>query len=131
MDDRNLSRALNLLKFIEAGAIDAIRDCYAPDAVQIEWPNRIATAGAHRTVETLAEDFRKGQRTLASQSFEVMDSIVNDNAVVLEVIWRGALAIDLGHLCAGDQMVAHCAICLRFRDGKIVSQRNYDCFDQF
>lgn len=131
MDDRNLSRALNVLTCIEAGDAEAVRECYAPDAVQIEWPNRVVPAGARRTVETLVEDFRKGQRILASQSFEVMDSVASDSAVVLEVIWRGILAIDLGSLCAGDQMVAHCAICFRFQDGKIVSQRNYDCFDHF
>ena len=39
------------------------------------------------------------------------------------------LAIPLGTLPAGGEMRARFAVFLQFRDGKIVSQRNYDCFE--
>jgi ketosteroid isomerase-like protein len=49
--------------------------------------------------------------------------------VALEVLWTGNLAISYGTLKEGSQMRAHVAVFLEFRDGKIVNQRNYDCFD--
>lgn len=39
------------------------------------------------------------------------------------------LAVPLGTLKGGSEMRAHFATLLEFRDGKIVAQRNYDCFD--
>jgi len=39
------------------------------------------------------------------------------------------LAVPLATLPAGSQMRAHFAMFLDFEDGKITSQRNYDCFD--
>lgn len=49
--------------------------------------------------------------------------------VALEVLWIGKLAVPLGNLQAGSEMRAHSAMFLEFRDGKIVDQRNYDCFE--
>ncbi len=51
------------------------------------------------------------------------------NVVALEVLWTGTLAVALGTLPVGGQMRAHFAMFLEFRDGKIVAQRNYDCFE--
>ena len=43
--------------------------------------------------------------------------------------WSGTLAVLVGMLGAGDQMRARFAVFLEFQDGKIVRQRNYDCFE--
>jgi len=40
----------------------------------------------------------------------------------------GKLAISFGSLQAGSEMRAHSAMFFEFKDGKIVSQKNYDCF---
>jgi hypothetical protein len=45
------------------------------------------------------------------------------------VLWTGKLAIPFGSLPAGSEMRAHSAMFIQFKVGKIVSQRNYDCFD--
>ena len=50
-------------------------------------------------------------------------------SVALEVKWLGTLAIPFGILKPGDQMRAHFAVFIECRDGRIASQRNYDCFD--
>ena len=44
------------------------------------------------------------------------------------LIWA-PLAIPFGTLTAGSEMRCHSAMFLEFRDGRIVAQRNYDCFD--
>jgi len=39
------------------------------------------------------------------------------------------LAVPFGSLLVGGQMKAFFAVFLEFREGKIVRQRNYDCFE--
>jgi len=51
--------------------------------------------------------------------------------VAIELEWIGVLAIPIASIPAGGEMRAHFAIFLEFRDGKIVRQRNYDCFVPF
>jgi ketosteroid isomerase-like protein len=51
--------------------------------------------------------------------------------VALEVRWSGTLAVPVGSFPAGGEMRARFAVFLDFRDGKIVAQRNYDCFEPF
>ena len=47
------------------------------------------------------------------------------------MLWVGTLAVAIGTLAAGDEMRAHFGVFLTFRDGLIVQQRNYDCFEPF
>ena len=77
----------------------------------------------------MAEAFEKGRKLLSSQSYEIKNCVVNDDKVALEVLWTGKLAISFGSLAAGSEMRAHSAMFFEFADGKIVSQRNYDCFE--
>ena len=54
---------------------------------------------------------------------------MNGDKVSLEVLWTGVLAISFGSLSAGSEMRAHSAMFFEFNDGKVVNQRNYDCFE--
>ena len=76
-----------------------------------------------------AEAFEKGRKIFAGQTYEITNAAVTGNIVALEVLWTGTLAIPFGTLTAGSQMRCHSAMFLEFRNGKIVAQRNYDCFD--
>jgi hypothetical protein len=51
--------------------------------------------------------------------------------VIIEAIWTGTLAIPLGNIPIGGQMKAWFAQFYEFKDGKIIKQRNYDCFEPF
>ena len=55
--------------------------------------------------------------------------VADGDRVSVEVLWTGTLALAFGSLAVGSQMRAHSAMFFQFRDGKIVSQRNYDCFE--
>jgi ketosteroid isomerase-like protein len=77
----------------------------------------------------MAAAFEKGRKLFSSQKYEIINSTENANCIALEVVWTGKLASAFGNLAAGSEMRAHCAMFLDFRDGKIVAQRNYDCFE--
>jgi len=55
--------------------------------------------------------------------------VSNGNHVALKVQWTGTLAVAFGAIPAGGQMRARIVVFLEFRDGKIIQQRNYDCFE--
>lgn len=63
---------------------------------------------------------------------------MNTNTVVLkkylqlvETLWSGEVAIDVGHLKKDQKLSAHCAIRFDFEHGKIIRQVNYDCYEPF
>jgi len=57
--------------------------------------------------------------------------IENGDDMAVELEWAGVLAEPVMSLPAGYEMKAYVAMFLTFRDGKIVSQRNYDCYPPF
>ena len=73
----------------------------------------------------------RGRKVMTAQRFEVVNAIASGDQVAVEALWTGTLAVALGSIPAGGQMRARFAIFLTYRDGKIVRQHNYDCFDPF
>jgi ketosteroid isomerase-like protein len=104
---------------------------FADDVIQFEFPNRLVPTGATRNLEALRAAARRGKAVIARQRFEVVNAMVNGHRVACEVRWVGVLAFPIGSLQPGEEMRARFAVFLEFRDGKIVQQRNYDCFDPF
>jgi ketosteroid isomerase-like protein len=107
----------------------AALDFYADGVEQVEHPNAIKPTGDRRGIEQMQVDFEKGKRLLSRQQYEVRSAVVNGERVAVEVLWTGELAVALGSLQPGDVMRVQSAIFFRVRDGKIVSQENYDCVD--
>lgn len=132
MTEDLIARAKAFVAAIEADAPwDVIAGFYAPDIVQEEFPNRLLPNGAARDLAALADANAKGRHVLASQRYEVLNALGAGDTVVLEAKWSGTLAVDIGALKAGDVMRARFAQIFEFRDGLIVRQRNYDCFEPF
>ena len=52
-------------------------------------------------------------------------------AVVVETRWEGVLNVPLGRLQPGDSMVAHICMIFTLEDGRIIAQKNYDCYEDF
>ncbi|HKQ12547.1 MAG TPA: nuclear transport factor 2 family protein [Steroidobacteraceae bacterium] len=102
---------------------------FADDVVQIEFPNRLVPNGATRDLAALRDTAERGRKVMTAQRFEVVNAIASGEQVAVEAIWTGTLAAPLGSIPAGGQMRARFAIFLTYRDGKIVRQHNYDCFD--
>jgi ketosteroid isomerase-like protein len=102
---------------------------FADDVVQVEFPNRLVPHGATRDLAALRDAAERGRKVMTAQRFEVVNAIASGEQVAVEAIWSGTLAVPLGSIPAGGQMRARFAIFLTYRDGKIVRQHNYDCFD--
>lgn len=128
----NLSRVKAYFAALEAGADDAIlRSFFADDVIQREYPNRLVAEGATRTLEDLVLAHQRGKKVIEGQRFEIRSAVAEGDNVALEVDWSGILRVALGKLEAGATLRAAFGVFITFRDGKISSQRNYDCFEPF
>jgi len=125
----NLATVRRYLKTIEDGAFDSIAELFTSDMTMEQLPNRIYPNGIRGNVSQMAEGFAKGRKLLSSQTYEIKNSVVLEDRVAVEVLWTGTLALSFGSLSTGSQMRAHSAMFFQFKDGKISSQRNYDCFE--
>lgn len=102
---------------------------FTADAVQIEYPNRLNPRGGRSDLATLLRRAEQGRNVLRRQSYEITSAVVQNDRVAVEAVWTGILAIELGELKPGAELKAHFAMFFEFQDGKIRSQRNYDCFE--
>lgn len=116
-------------KAIEDGNFAYVGELFAPDAVMEQLPNRIYPMGSRSGLSGMAEGFEKGRKILSSQRYEIKNHLVDGDNVALEVLWTGKLAVAFGTLAAGSEMRCHSAMFIEFKDGKIINQRNYDCFE--
>jgi ketosteroid isomerase-like protein len=125
-----IERAKAFVAAVAAGApVEEIDAFYAPDVVQVEFPNQLMPQGATRNRSELRAANERGRTLMAVQTCEVVNAVATGNTVALEVIWTGTLAVAAGKLRPGDHMRARFAQFFEFKDGLIWRQRNYDCFD--
>ena len=110
---------------------DELIPFYHSDIEQIEYPNLLTTVKTCRNLEDLKIAAEKGKGVLRSERYEIIKKYSFESSVIVEVVWRGVLAIPIGKLKAGDTMKAYFAQFYEFKDGKIIRQRNYDCFEHF
>jgi len=128
----NETTVIQFLKMLEERNPEKkLSDFYHPDVEQIEFPNAITKNTTMRTLTELEEGFQKGSKILAKEEYEVRNLVSAGDTTVLECVWRGTLAVPIGNIPVGGQMIAHFAQVFEFRDGKIYRQRNYDCFEPF
>lgn len=127
MDNLDITR--QYLNAIERGSVQESVAFYSPDVIQQEFPNRLVPNGIERNLSALHEAALRGQKVILEQHYDVQSIVASGDTVILEVIWRGKLAVPVGSLKIGDEMRAHSAMFIEFRDGKIIAQRNYDCFE--
>jgi ketosteroid isomerase-like protein len=115
---------------VEGGATgQALAAFYAPEVVQEEFPNRLNPHGSRRDLAAILEAAARGQKVMASQRYEILQAVADGNLVGIEFRWSGTLAVPVASLPAGTEMRGRFACFLEFRDGRIVAQRNYDCFE--
>lgn len=137
-DAANLEAARRYLATIEAStdhasgvSTAAIEEFFTADILQEEFPNRFVPSGARRDLAALREAAERGRAVMRGQRYEVRAAYAVGETVILEVLWVGTLGVSVGSLTAGQEMRAHFAVVLEFREGHISRQRNYDCFEPF
>ena len=131
LEDRNTAviRAyLGAIERFDAEALGAILD---PSIVQTEYPNKLYAQGQVRGREEMLRDLPKGRAVLRSQSYPITTILASGDKVAVETRWQGILNVPLGRLQPGDAMIAHICMVFTLRDGRIVAQKNYDCYEDF
>jgi ketosteroid isomerase-like protein len=128
-EESNLEVARRYLESVGQGRPEDNLAFFADDVVQVEFPNRLVPDGATRDLAALREAAGRGSKVMTVQRYEVLNAIAAGDQVAVEANWIGTLAVPFGNIPAGGEMRARFAIFLTFRDGKIVRQHNYDCFD--
>jgi ketosteroid isomerase-like protein len=109
--------------------LDAFAEYLHPEIEQRELPNKFAPRGAVRDLAALRANAGAGRKLMRSQRYEIDTVIAQGDTVAAFGRWTGVLAIPLGELRAGHELVAHLAMRFELRDGRIYRQYNYDCFD--
>jgi ketosteroid isomerase-like protein len=131
MEQPNVALAVRYHHAVAGGATGAeLAEFLHPDVVQHEWPNALLPDGAERDLAAMCAAAERGQQVLREQRFEIVGAVADGNRVALETVWTGTLAIAAGDLPAGHVLRARIATFLEFRAGKIIAQRNYDCYER-
>ena len=119
-----LTVAKAMLAALERGDRAALEGLLADDVVQIELPNRLVPEGATRDKKAILEAFDRGSALMAAQRYTITGTVVEGDRAALEVDWHAETK-------AGKAFRARFAFFFEVNDGKVVRQRNYDCFDPF
>ena len=129
-DSPNATIVRSYLAALDAGATgEDLARFFTPDAEQVELPNKLNPTGGRSDLPTLLRRAEQGQRLLLRQSYKVRSIVEQGAHVAVEASWSAVLALPVGSLASGQTMTAHFAMFFELREGRISSQRNYDCFE--
>lgn len=119
-----LTIAKELIAAIERGDRAALDRLLAGDVVQTELPNQLLPEGAVRDKKAILDAFERGAALMKTQRYEITGAVAQGDRAAVEVDWRAETT-------AGKAFRARFAFFFEVKDGKVVAQRNYDCFDPF
>lgn len=114
-----------------ASAPEALADLLHKKVSITEHPNAITPGGATRGRQETLEGLVAGKGLLREQVFDVHEVVVNGERAAVRATWRGTIGVDAGPLRSGTQLRAHVASFLTVRDGAIVEQETFDCYEPF
>jgi ketosteroid isomerase-like protein len=126
----NVERARAYLRALEDRASEAdLADFFAPEVEIVQYPNRLVPKIVRSTLADAMRESAQGKRSLSRQTYLPENLVAAGNHVAMQVTWEGVLAVPVAGMEPGSTMRAWFAMFLEFRDGKIVRQSNYDCFE--
>jgi ketosteroid isomerase-like protein len=102
---------------------------FHPDAEQVEYPSLMRPQGHRRSLAEILEGSKAGAKMIRNQTFDVHDVVEQGQQAAVQLTWTATLAVDAGPLRAGSQLVSHVAAFYDFRDGLVLRQSSYDCYD--
>lgn len=131
VEDTNIASVRALIAAIEAFDVEMAARLYHPEVVQTEYPNRLYPKGQVRSAEVMLRDLPRGHQVLRSQRYSIETIVAGGDKVVVETRWEGVLNVPLGTRRPGDALVAHICMVFTLRDGRVIGQKNYDCYEEF
>jgi hypothetical protein len=130
MSSAHESVVRDLLAAIEAEApVETVARFWHPDAEQVELPSLMRPAGHRRGLAEMLEGYRAGAGFLRSQAYDVLEVVDDGERLAVQLRWTATTAVDAGALAAGTELVAHVAVFYEFRDGLVLRQSSYDCYE--
>jgi ketosteroid isomerase-like protein len=108
---------------------EVISGYWHPDAEQVELPSLMRPTGHTRKLAEMLEGYRAGADLLLWQEYAVENVVDDGQQLAVQLRCTATTAVDAGDLPAGTELVAHVAVFYRFRDGKILRQSSYDCYE--
>lgn len=127
---QNLALTRQYLKAIESGApSEQMARFFDPEFIVEIFPSSFFPKGSRSNLEETLTAGERGKKVMSKQTYEVTNALATGDQVAMELLWTGTLLIPFQSIPAGAQMRAHFAMFLLFKNGKIIQQRNYDCYD--
>ena len=121
-------RALELIADLDA-PLEQFAALLAPDYVLVEHPNALRPHGRRASREEALASFAAGRSLLAMQRLDVHELLAGGRSVAVRATWRGVLATAFPGLPAGAELRAEVAQFLTVRDGLLVRQETFDCYE--
>lgn len=131
LEAANVGVVREYIAAIERFDVEAVGRLLDPDVVQIERPNKLYAKGQTRGYSEMTRDLPRGAKVLRQQSYPIGAIFEAGDTVTVETRWEGILNVPLGSLQPGDAMVAHICMVITLKDGRIIRQVNYDCYEDF
>ena len=121
------------IEAVERFDVEAAFGLLHPDVRFHELPNAIRPKGGVDDMAAMLAGMRRAATgtVLRAQRYAIGEVIEAGDRVVVLARWEGTLAMPIGRLQAGEAMVAHLCMVFRLVDGRIIEQRNYDCYEDF
>jgi ketosteroid isomerase-like protein len=120
----------NLYEAISSGATGAdLAGFFHSDAEQIEYPSLMRPTGHRRSLAEMIDGSEMGARIIRDQRYDVLKVIESGDEVAVQFTWTATVAMDLPTVSAGTVLVAHVAAFYEFRDGLMLRQSSYDCYE--
>ena len=102
---------------------------FHPDAEQVEYPSLLRPEGHRRPLEEMQAGAEVGATMIKAQVYDVHRMLEDGDEVAVQFTWTATLAITLGAMAAGSRLVSHVGAFYEFRDGLILRQSSYDCYE--
>jgi len=75
---------------------EALGRFFTPDALQIEWPDRLNPKGGQSDLATMMKRSEQGKHLLVKQTYQITSEVVSQAKAAVEAEWRAMLAVPLG-----------------------------------
>jgi ketosteroid isomerase-like protein len=108
---------------------DRLRAFFHPDAEQVEYPSVMRPAGHRRPLDEMLAGAELGLTLIRDQRYDVNHVVEQGDHVAVQLTWTATMAIDAGPIPAGTDLVSHVAAFYVFRDGLVLRQSSYDCYE--
>jgi len=120
----------DLYDTVSAGVTDdRLAAFFHPEAEQVEYPSLMRPHGHRRSLAEMREGAKLGAGLVRDQHFVVHQVVEQGDQVAVQLTWTATLAVDAGDLAAGTTLVSHVAAFYVFRDGLVLRQSSYDCYE--